>query len=203
MAIHHDAALLVNFLAEEEMAQNTLKQLYVDELRDIYDAEKQLVKALPEMAEAATSEELRSGFEKHLEQTKEHARRLEQIFSELGEKPTGKKCKAMQGLVAEGSEMIEDDFEGEVKDAELISAAQRVEHYEIAAYGTVRNFASVLGEQNAVSLLEKTLNEEKETDEKLTELSDGINAEAASYESEEKGEERSTTHTKAKAARSR
>jgi ferritin-like metal-binding protein YciE len=203
MAIYHDAALLVNFLAEEEMAQNTLKQLYVDELRDIYDAEKQLIKALPEMAEAATSEELRSGFEKHLEQTKEHARRLEQIFSELGEKPTGKKCKAMQGLVAEGSEMIEDDFEGEVKDAGLISAAQRVEHYEIAAYGTVRNFASVLGEQNAVSLLEKTLNEEKETDEKLTELSDGINAKAASYESEEKGEERSTTHTKAKAARSR
>jgi ferritin-like metal-binding protein YciE len=105
--------------------------------------------------------------------------------------------------VAEGSEMIEADFEGEVKDAGLISAAQRVEHYEIAAYGTVRNFASVLGEQNAVSLLEKTLNEEKETDEKLTELSDGINAEAASYESDEKGEERSTTHTKAKAARSR
>src|SRR3984957_10292906 len=95
-----------SYLAEEEMAQNTLKQLYVEELRDIYDAEKQLVKALPEMAEAATSEELRSGFEKHLEQTKEHARRLEQIFSELGEKPTGKKCKAMQGLVAEGSEMI-------------------------------------------------------------------------------------------------
>src|ERR1700722_6113402 len=203
MAIYHDAALLVNFLAEEEMAQNTLKQLYVDELRDIYDAEKQLVKALPEMAEAATSEELRSGFEKHLGQTKEHARRLEQIFSELGEKPTGKKCKAMQGLVAEGSEMIEADFEGEVKDAGLISAAQRVEHYEIAAYGTVRNFASVLGQQNAASLLEKTLNEEKETDEKLTELLDGINAEAASHESEEKTEGRSTGNTKARAARSR
>jgi ferritin-like metal-binding protein YciE len=192
-----------SYLAEEEMAQNTLKQLYVEELRDIYDAEKQLVKALPEMAEAATSERLRSGFEKHLEQTKEHARRLEQIFNELGEKATGKKCKAMQGLVAEGSEMIEEDFEGEVKDAGLISAAQRVEHYEIAAYGTVRNFASVLGQQNAASLLEKTLNEEKETDEKLTELSDGINAEAASHESGEKAEGRSTGNTKAKAARSR
>jgi ferritin-like metal-binding protein YciE len=185
------------------MEKNTLKQLYVDELRDIYDAEKQLVKALPEMAAAATSEKLRSGFEKHLEQTKEHARRLEQIFSELGEKPTGKKCKAMQGLVAEGGELIEEDFEGEVKDAGLISAAQRVEHYEIAAYGTVRNFASVLREQNAVSLLEKTLNEEKETNEKLTELSVGINAEAAAYESEEEDKERPTTHTKAKAARSR
>src|SRR5579871_4076858 len=120
---------------EVPMEKNTLRELYVDELRDIYDAEKQLVKALPKMAEAATSEELREGFEQHLEQTKEHARRLEQIFSELGEKPTGKKCKAMQGLVAEGSEMIEEDFEGEVKDAGLISAAQRVEHYEIAAYG--------------------------------------------------------------------
>jgi ferritin-like metal-binding protein YciE len=185
------------------MEKNTLKQLYVDELRDIYDAEKQLIKALPEMAEAATSDELRSGFEKHLEQTKEHARRLEQIFSGLGEKPTGKKCKAMQGLVAEGSEMIEEDFEGEVKDAGLISAAQRVEHYEIAAYGTVRNFASLLGEQNAVSLLEKTLNEEKETDERLTELSDGINEEAASYKSEEQDTERPTTHTRAKSARSR
>jgi ferritin-like metal-binding protein YciE len=155
------------------------------------------------MAEAAASEELREGFEKHLEQTKEHARRLEQIFSELGEKPTGKKCKAMQGLVAEGSEMIEEDFEGEVKDAGLISAAQRVEHYEIAAYGTVRNFASVLGEQNAVSLLEKTLNEEKETDEKLTELSDGINSDAASYESDEQETEKPATRGKAKAARAR
>lgn len=185
------------------MQKNTLKALYVDELRDIYDAEKQLIKALPEMAEASASEELRSGFEKHLEQTKEHARRLEQIFSELGEKPTGKKCKAMQGLVAEGSEMIEEDFEGEVKDAGLISAAQRVEHYEMAAYGTVRNFASLLGEQNAASLLEQTLNEEKETDQNLTELSDSINSEAASYQAEEREKERPTSHTKAKAARSR
>jgi ferritin-like metal-binding protein YciE len=185
------------------MPKNTLKELYVDELRDIYNAENQLIKALPKMAEAATSEELREGFEKHLEQTKEHAKRLEQIFSELGEKPTGKKCKAMEGLVAEGSEMIEEDFEGEVKDAGLISAAQRVEHYEIAAYGTVRNFASVLGEQSAVSLLEKTLNEEKETDEKLTELSEGINAEAASNESEGQDAEKPATRGRAKAARAR
>src|ERR1700722_16269899 len=167
------------------MQENTLKQLYIEELRDIYDAENQLIKALPKMAAAATSQELRTGFEEHLEQTKGHAQRLEKIFSALDEKPTGKKCKAMQGLVSEGSEMIKEDFEGEVKDAGLISAAQRVEHYEIAAYGTVRTYASILGEEEAVSLLEKTLEEEKETDEKLTELAKGINAEAASSDSAE------------------
>lgn len=185
------------------METNTLKQLYVDELRDIYDAEKQLIKALPEMAEAATSEELRSGFEGHLEQTREHARRLEQIFSALGEKPTGKKCKGMQGLVTEGSEMIEEDFEGDVKDAGLISAAQRVEHYEIAAYGTVRTYASILGAQDAVSLLEKTLAEEKETDQKLTELAEGINAQAAMSESGESTADGPVAHRKTKAARAR
>ena len=139
----HDPMLLGDFLClwRFKMENNTLRELYVDELRDIYDAEKQLIKALPKMAEAATSEDLRTGFEEHLEQTKGHAERLEQIFSELGEKPTGKKCKGMQGLVSEGSEMIDEDFEGEVKDAGLISAAQRVEHYEIAAYGTVRTYA--------------------------------------------------------------
>jgi ferritin-like metal-binding protein YciE len=165
------------------MQKNTLRELYVEELRDIYDAEKQLIKALPKMAEAASSEELRSGFEEHLEQTKGHAQRLEQIFSALGEKSTGKKCKGMQGLVSEGSEVIEEDFDDDVKDAALISAAQRVEHYEIAAYGTVRTYASILDEQDAVSLLEKTLEEEKETDQKLTELAENINTEAASSES--------------------
>jgi len=139
------------------MHNNSLKELYVEELRDIYDAENQLVKALPEMAKAATSEELRSGFEEHLEQTKEHVRRLEQVLNDLGEKAKGKKCKGMQGLVSEGKEVIGEDFEDDVKDAALISAAQRVEHYEIAAYGTVRTYAEILGEQNAVSLLEKTL----------------------------------------------
>lgn len=185
------------------MEKNTLKQMYIEELRDIYDAEKQLIKALPKMAEAATSEELRSGFEEHLEQTKGHAQRLEQIFTALQAKPTGKKCKGMQGLVSEGSEVIGEDFEDEVKDAGLISAAQRVEHYEIAAYGTVRTYASILGEEEAVSLLEKTLEEEKETDEKLTELAKGINAEAAAAGSEESSEERIESHRKAHAARSR
>jgi ferritin-like metal-binding protein YciE len=180
------------------MHNNSLKELYVDELRDIYDAENQLVKALPEMAKAATSEELRSGFEEHLEQTKEHVRRLEQVLNDLGEKAKGKKCKGMQGLVSEGKEMIGEDFEGDVKDAALISAAQRVEHYEIAAYGTARTYAEILGEQNAVSLLEKTLEEEKETDEKLTELAEGINVEAAGPESEQG---RHATGHKTKAAR--
>jgi ferritin-like metal-binding protein YciE len=161
------------------MDQNTLKQLYIEELRDVYDAENQLVKALPKMAEASTSSELRAGFEGHLEQTKGHVERLEQIFSANGEKPRGKKCKAMQGLVAEGSEMIDEDFEAEVKDAGLISAAQRVEHYEIAAYGTLRTYASILGDEEAVSLLEATLEEEKETDEKLTALAESINIQAA------------------------
>ena len=185
------------------MKKNTLKELYIEELRDIYDAEKQLIQALPKMAEASTSDELRAGFEEHLEQTREHARRLEQILDELDKKPAGKKCKAMQGLVSEGKEMIEGDFGGQVKDAGLISAAQRVEHYEIAAYGAVRNFAQILGEQDAVSLLEKTLSEEKETDEKLTQLAEGINAEAAENEPEsEEGKERPAAHHKSKAARS-
>jgi ferritin-like metal-binding protein YciE len=185
------------------MEKNTLKQLFVDELRDIYDAERQLIKALPKMAKAASSEDLRTGFEEHLEQTREHAHRLERIFTALGEKPTGKRCKGMQGLVEEGSEMIEEDFEGEVKDAGLISAAQRVEHYEIAAYGTVRTYATILEEQNALELLEKTLEEEKETDQKLTELAEGINAEAASTGSADAGPRSVDSNRKAKAAHSR
>lgn len=185
------------------MERNTLRELYVDELRDIYDAEKQLIKVLPKMAKAASSNDLRTGFEEHLEQTREHARRLEQIFTTLGEKATGKKCKAMQGLVEEGSEMIEEDFEGEVKDAGLIAAAQRVEHYEIAAYGTVRTYANILEEDEAVELLEKTLEEEKETDQKLTELAEGINAEAASPDAEEAESQGPQAHRKARAAHSR
>jgi ferritin-like metal-binding protein YciE len=178
---------------EQIMQENALKDLYLDELRDIYDAEQQLVKALPKMAKASTSSELRSGFEEHLEQTKGHVDRLTQIFEALGEKPTGKKCKGMQGLVAEGAEMIgEDELEDEARDAGLISAAQRVEHYEIAAYGTVRTYANLLGEQEAVSLLEKTLQEEKETDQKLTELAEDINMEAAGQSGEEQGQEKET-----------
>lgn len=156
-----------------------LKQLYVDELRDILDAEKQLIKALPKMGEESSSEQLRSGFEEHLEQTKTHAQRIEQILEALGEAPKGKKCKGMQGLVAEGKQILGQDYEGALKDSAIISAAQRVEHYEIAAYGCVREYAQLLGENEAVSLLGKTLEEEIETDKKLTELAHTINLDAA------------------------
>jgi ferritin-like metal-binding protein YciE len=155
-----------------------LKKLYIDELKDLYNAENQLIKALPKMAKAASSDELRQGFEKHLEQTRGHVRRLEKIFDGLDLSPKGKTCKAMQGLVEEGSETMKEDFEGSLMDAALIGAAQRVEHYEIAAYGTVCAFAEELGETEHVSLLTQTLDEEKETDEKLTELAQDINAQA-------------------------
>ena len=171
------------------MKENTLKELYIDQLRDIYNAENQLTKALPKMAKAATSEELRGGFEEHLKQTNGHVERLEQIFKELGEKPTGKKCKGMEGLVEEGEEMIkEDELEDEARDAGLISAAQRVEHYEIAAYGCVRTYANLLGEGDAAALLDQTLKEEKETDQKLTKLAEKINVEA---EKQERGDSKS------------
>jgi ferritin-like metal-binding protein YciE len=185
-----------------------LKELYVDELKDIYNAETQLVKALPKMAKAATSDELRTGFEEHLEQTSGHVQRLEQIFKALGEKPTGKKCKGMEGLVAEGQEMMDEDFEDDLMDAALISAAQRVEHYEIAAYGTVRTYAELLGEDQAVTLLEQTLEEEKETDQKLSDLASDINVKALGdasgqdSSSEESDEEEPTPiRKKAKTAR--
>jgi ferritin-like metal-binding protein YciE len=160
------------------MPNEGLKQLYIDELKDIYNAETQLVKALPKMAKASNSDELRTGFEEHLEQTKGHVQRLEQIFESLGESPKGKKCAAMEGLVKEGGEVMEEDFEGALMDAALIGAAQRVEHYEIAAYGTVCNFAKILGESEHASLLQETLDEEKETDEKLTQLAETINPQA-------------------------
>jgi ferritin-like metal-binding protein YciE len=160
------------------MPDQGLKELYIDELKDLYNAENQLVKALPKMAKAASSDELRQGFEKHLEQTKGHVQRLEKIFQALGENPKGKTCKGMQGLIEEGSEATEEDYEGSVMDAALIGAAQRVEHYEIAGYGTVRSMAETLGEDDHVSLLEHTLEEEKETDEKLTELAEQINNQA-------------------------
>jgi ferritin-like metal-binding protein YciE len=159
------------------MAEEGLKELYIDELKDLYSAENQLVKALPKMAKAATSEDLRGGFEEHLEQTKGHVQRLETIFQQLGERPKGKKCKGMEGLIEEGSEAIEEN-EGAVLDAALVGAARHVEHYEMAGYGTVIAFAEELGESKHVSLLNETLEEEKETDEKLTGLAGDINAQA-------------------------
>lgn len=177
------------------MKLDTLKKLYVEELRDLYNAENQLVKALPKMAKGASSAELKQAFEDHLEQTKEHVERLDEIFGRLGEKPTGKTCKAMKGLVEEGAEMLEEDGEDSVIDAGLIGAAQRVEHYEIAAYGTVRTFANLLGEEEAADLLQQTLDEEGETDKQLSELAEEIvNQEALS--GDEEREEASTTSSR-------
>ena len=161
------------------MAELTLRELYVAELRDLFDAENRLVQALLKMAEASDSAELRNAFAEHLEQTKTHVDRLRQIFESMGEQPAGKKCAGMVGLLQEGDHLMDEDFANGVKDAALISAAQRVEHYEIAAYGCVKSWAGLLGESTAEDLLETTLEEEKETDEKLTELSESINAQAS------------------------
>jgi len=158
------------------MSKDSLRELYIDELKDLYSAETQLVKALPKMAKAASNDQLRQAFEEHLRQTSEHVSRLEQIFEALDEKPTGNKCVGMEGLVKEGAEVMKEDYGDEVKDAAIIGAAQRVEHYEMAGYGTVRAFAALLGETEHVSLLEETLNEEKQADEKLTQLSEEINS---------------------------
>jgi len=171
------------------MQHNALMELYIDELKDLYDAENRLVKALPKVAKAATSKKLRSAVEEHLEQTKGHVVRLKEIFDNMSEKATGKKCAGMMGILKEGEEIMDEDFEGEVMDAALISAAQRVEHYEIAAYGCVRTWADLLGESEASSLLDKTLEEEKETDEKLTQLAEEINVQAKEQGGEEEGEQ--------------
>lgn len=161
------------------MEMQSLQDLYLDELKDVYNAENQILKALPKMAKKASSEELRQAFELHEEETREQVQRLEQVFKLLGEKPKGKTCKAMKGLVEEGQEMMKEDMEPEVMDAALISSAQRIEHYEIAAYGTLRTYARMLGDQEAAELLQETLDEEGQTDKKLTKLATrGINQRA-------------------------
>jgi ferritin-like metal-binding protein YciE len=163
-----------------------LNDLLIDQLKDIYNAESQLTKALPKMAKAATNPELRQAFQKHLAQTEEHVRRLEQVFESLDEKPKGKTCHAMKGLVEEGAEAIKADAEANVKDAALIAAAQRVEHYEIAAYGTVRAYARQLGHKSAAQLLDRTLQEEGDTDKLLTKIAEShINKMAQDFASQE------------------
>jgi ferritin-like metal-binding protein YciE len=164
---------------------NNLRDVFVEQLKDLHSAETQLLKALPKMAKAATSPDLAKGFEEHLTQTKGHVARLEKIFKGLDEKPTGKTCKAMEGLIKEGAEAIEEDASPAAKDALLIAAAQRVEHYEIAGYGTVKTFARLLEEEEAVELLEETLREEIETDEKLTTVAESINLEAEQADEDE------------------
>ncbi len=161
------------------MRLDSLENLFLHELKDLLSAEKQLVKALPKMAKGANNPKLQAGIKEHLEQTKEHVERLEKIFSLLGKSPRAEHCKAMEGLVSEGADLLEEEGSPMVKDAALIGAAQRVEHYEIAAYGTTRALAELLGQDEAVELLQQTLDEEKETDAKLTELATSeINAEA-------------------------
>jgi ferritin-like metal-binding protein YciE len=165
------------------MRLDNLRKLYVEELRDLYNAENQLVKALPKMAKGASSGELKQAFENHLEQTEGHVERLEKIFKNLDESPKGKTCHAMKGLVEEGSEILDKDGEESVLDAGIIAAAQKVEHYEIASYGTVRTFAEILGENEAARLLQQTLDEEGEANKLLNELAEGIvNPEAVSEE---------------------
>jgi len=157
----------------------TMNDLFLDEIRDLYDAEKQLTKALPKMAKASSSEDLQAAFEAHLQQTQGHVDRLEEIFEALGEKGTGKKCAAMTGLIKEGDELIGEIGGGPLRDAGLIAAAQKVEHYEISGYGSARTHARMLGHSEAVSKLEETLKEEKEADSKLNNLAEMINQEAA------------------------
>ena len=163
------------------MKLDNLRKLYVEELRDLYSAETQLVKALPKMAKSASSDELKQAFEDHLGQTEGHVERLEEIFEDLEESPKGKTCKAMKGLVEEGSEILEEEGEDSVLDAGIIAAAQKVEHYEIASYGTVRTWATLLGEDEAAELLQETLDEEGEADKLLNQLAQEIvNPEALS-----------------------
>ena len=154
------------------------RELLVEELKDLYSAENQLIKALPRMAKAATSDELKNAFETHLEQTKEHAARLEKVMKQLDESPKGKTCKAMKGLIEEGKEAMEEDAEDVIMDLALITAAQKVEHYEIAGYGCARTLAELSGEKKIAATLQETLDEEGETDKRLTEVAMGLNLEA-------------------------
>jgi ferritin-like metal-binding protein YciE len=167
------------------MKVETLRKMFEDELKDLYSAENQLIKALPKMAKAATSKQLQAAFEAHLEETKAHAERLEEVCTALGISPKGKKCKGMEGLVTEGAEWMEEDADPDVMDAGLIAAAQRVEHYEMAGYGCVRTYAQLLGETKIAKLLQTTLDEEGSCDKKLTQIAEKINVEAVEDDEEE------------------
>jgi len=169
----------------------SLEELLQEELKDIYDAEKQLTKALPKLAKKATTPDLQDAFEEHLRQTQQHMERLEQVFDQLGMPVKGKTCKGMKNLIAEGNDMIADADDDATRDAIMIAAAQKVEHYEIAAYGTMRTWANVLGHREIASMLEDTLEEEKETDQKLTGIAEGfVNQAAAEGEEEEEPRKR-------------
>jgi ferritin-like metal-binding protein YciE len=162
------------------MTPTSLHELYMEQLRDLYDAEQQIIKALPEMIDAATSTDLKDGLSEHLEVTKTQASRLEQIFEGLGEKAKGEKCKGIRGVLEEGNDLVGDIEDPSLRDAAIIASAQRVEHYEMAGYGTARTFATLLQQEEASKLLQQTLDEEKEADQTLTELSEEINVSASS-----------------------
>ena len=162
-----------------------LRELLVDELKDLYSAEKQIVRALPKIARGAESEELKAALNEHLEATKGQVTRLEEVFGHLEEKPKAKACKGMEGLLGEGAECLEEDEKGGLRDLKLIGAAQRVEHYEVAAYGTAKAMAEKLGLDEAAELLDQTLKEEEEADQKLTEVASGLYEEVSSEEEDE------------------
>jgi ferritin-like metal-binding protein YciE len=176
------------------MADGTLHDAFLDELRDAYDAEKQLTRALPKLAKAASSPELRTAFEKHLEETRGHVDRLERVFESLDEKVRGKHCEGIAGIIEEGKSVMEEDFDEATMDACLIAGGQRAEHYEMAAYGTLVAWAQAMGHVEAADMLQQTLNEEKAADKKLSQLAEGgINQEAAdavSGQEEGEGEEK-------------
>jgi len=177
----------------------TLHDAFIDELKDSYDAEKQLTKALPKMAKAATSPQLRAAFESHLEETRGHVVRLEQVFESLGEKAKGKHCDGIEGIIEEGTDVMGEDFDDATMDASLIASGQRAEHYEIAAYGTLVAWAKAMNHTDAAKLLEKTLNEEKAADAKLNSLAEGgINEEAAEGGGEEEARRTSTVSSRGK-----
>jgi ferritin-like metal-binding protein YciE len=164
---------------------NSLQELYSKQLSDLYSAEQQIVKALPKMIDATQSEELRDALNEHLNVTKNQVSRLEKIFEQMGERPENEKCKGMEGVLQEGSELLKELEDEDVRDAGIIASAQRVEHYEIAGYGTARTFATLLGQEEAAELLEETLQEEKDADEKLSEIAEELNFEAADSEESE------------------
>jgi len=176
------------FRKQGDIAMESIRELLIEELRDLYDAEKQLVKALPKVAKTANSPELKEAVESHLEETKGHVQRLEQAFELLGQKARGKSCAAMQGLIEEAKEVMQEDMEPALLDSGMICAAQKVEHYEIAGYGTVAAWAQSLGLEDVAELLNETLEEEKAADQKLTEIAGEILSEAASMGEEEEEE---------------
>jgi ferritin-like metal-binding protein YciE len=172
---------------------DSLEDLLQDEIKDIYDAEKQLTKVLPKLAKKSSNDELREAFETHLEETLTHVERLEQIFQQLGMPARGKKCEGMQHLIAEGNDMIAECEDDDTRDAVMIAAAQKAEHYEIASYGTIRTWATLLGKQEVAAILEETLDEEKNADQKLTQIAESfVNAAAARGEDEEEEQEEET-----------